>query len=341
MIVKTLNIQKTNIVEKGLGTILIGHQFDSAIRRYFKGIKFDLILYYTPPITLYGVVKRIKKRQHAKAYLLLKDIFPQNSIDVGLLKKSGLTSFIYRYFKRKEQKLYSVSDCIGCMSQANADYILRNNPDIDSRKIEIFPNCLEQRDCRVDEKEKTKLRTFFGFPDDKIVFVYGGNIGRPQGVKFIEECLKKEKDNDSVLFLIVGDGTEYNRLQTFLLDNCIGNVRLMKKINNQEYSKLLGACDIGLIFLDYRFTIPNYPSRLLSYMEAGLPVLAATDNATDIGKNIVDGDFGWWCESNDCVEFSKKIETICKNDLRQKSINSYKYYVEHFTVEKHYKKVLK
>ena len=103
--VKTLNLQKTSLFEKGLAFLTITGKFKRAIRKYFKGVKFDLVLYPTPPITLCGVVGYIKKRDDAKTYLMLKDIFPQNSLDLGILRKSGLKGFIYRYFKRKERKL--------------------------------------------------------------------------------------------------------------------------------------------------------------------------------------------------------------------------------------------
>ena len=83
----------------------------------------------------------------------------------------------------------------------------------------------------------------------------------------------------------------------------------MKQLPKEDYDMMVGACDVGLIFLDHRFTIPNFPSRLLAYMQAKLPVLAATDPNTDIGKVVVDGGFGWWCESNDAEKFKELVET--------------------------------
>lgn len=83
-------------------------------------------------------------------------------------------------------------------------------------------------------------------------------------------------------------------------------MKLLKRLPKEEYDKLIVACDIEIIFLNYRFAIPNFPSRLLNYMQTKLPVLAVTDSNTDIGKIIVDGGFGWWCESCD-VEGFKEI----------------------------------
>ena len=85
--VKVGNLTKTNIVEKGISTVFLEYSFLWAIRKYFQEVKFDLILYSTPPITFYRVIKHIKKRDRAKTYLILKDIFPQNAVDLGMFGK--------------------------------------------------------------------------------------------------------------------------------------------------------------------------------------------------------------------------------------------------------------
>ena len=90
------------------------------------------------------------------------------------------------------------------------------------------------------------------------------------------------------------------------------NVKLMKEMPKSDYDSMVGACDIGLIFLDHRFTIPNFLSRLLVYMQAKLPVLDCTDRNTDIGKVTTNGGFGWWCESNNNDKFTYEVEKIMK-----------------------------
>ena len=93
------NIQKTNIVEKGISTISIGSIFKKAIQNHFSDIKFDLVLYSTPPITLVSAIEYVKKRDDAKTYLLLKDIFPQNAVDIGMMSTTGLKGLLYKHFR--------------------------------------------------------------------------------------------------------------------------------------------------------------------------------------------------------------------------------------------------
>lgn len=308
--VKIGNYFQANKIEKGITCIQIGCDYTRAIKKHFNRIKFDIVLSATPPVTLYKAMKYIKDRDHASVYLLLKDIFPQNAVDIGLLSGSSL---LYKYFRKKEENLYALSDYIGCMSQANIDYILANNSRIDRNKIELCPNSIEIHDIHVSDEEKKSIRKKYGIPEDRIIFLYGGNLGKAQGIPFFIDCLKYLKNNRSVYFLIVGSGTEFGDISGFIREEKPENIKLLKSIPHDEFDLLAAGCDIGLIFLDHRFTMPNFPSRLLTYMQAGIPVLAATDKNSDIGETITEGGFGWWCESNVVVNFANLIND-CLSD---------------------------
>ncbi len=207
--VKTLNVQKTNIVEKGFGTLLLEYQFHHAIHKYFSHVKFDLILYSTPPITLTSVIRSIRKRDKARTYLLLKDIFPQNAVDIGMLHDKGL---LYQFFRFKEKILYNYSDFIGCMSPANVRYLLAHNPSINPKKVEVNPNSIELSGHNLTVNERNILRNKCQMPVSQTIFVYGGNLGKPQGIDFLMEVIIDNADNKNAFFLIVGSGTEFNRL---------------------------------------------------------------------------------------------------------------------------------
>ena len=338
--VKTGNVTgKAGLIEKGLAQLLIEPIFIKAIKRYYCDTKFDLVMYSTPPITFCNVIEYIKKRDGAKSYLLLKDIFPQNAVDIGMMQKNGLKGILYRFFRDKEKKLYKISDYIGCMSKANIEYVIRNNPEINSDKVILCPNCIEPIDMSISTDIRKHLREKYDIPQDKTVFVYGGNLGRPQGIPFIIKCLEKLKGNKRAYFLIVGDGTEFEKLKDFFDKEQPENMKLMSKLPKDDYDTMIAACDVGLIFLDHRFTIPNFPSRLLSYMQAKLPVLAATDPNTDIGKVITEGGFGWWCESNDVNAFLKLVENAISVDLEQMRIKEIKYLMENYTVNMTYENI--
>ena len=336
LLVKTGRITMTNIIEKGINTLLLEGRYIRAINKFFSNVKFDLILYPTPPITFLKVVEYIKERDGAKSYLMLKDIFPQNAVDIEIMSQNGVRGLIYKYFRKREELLYKASDYIGCMSQANIDYLLLHNPSISADKVGICPNSVEVHDMSVDKGTAKVIREEYNIPVDKKVFIYGGNLGKPQGISFLIECLKKCADIEDVYFLIIGNGTEYKKIEEYVHSFKPRNVKIMQRIPKDDYDNMVGACDAGLIFLDHRFTIPNFPSRVLSYMQAKIPVLACTDKNTDIGNVIVDGGFGWWCESNNSEVFRKLIMSICKSDFEGMGIKGYQYLKENYSAEKCY-----
>lgn len=343
--VKTLNVQKTNIVEKGMGTLLIESQFKSAIKKYLENISFDLITYSTPPITFTNVVKYLKRKNpNAISYLQLKDIFPQNAVDIGMF---GERSIFNWYFRKKEKALYKTSDFIGCMSPANVEFVLKHNPEISQECIEVAPNSVELReDIVMNDPGQKKAACYYikkkyDLPLDKPIFIYGGNLGKPQGIDFLVKCLDANKRRTDCYFVVVGSGTHYNLISEWYKENKDCNVKLMQSLPKSDYDLLVKSCDVGLIFLDHRFTIPNYPSRLLSYLENKMPVLCATDVNTDIGRIAEENGYGFWCESVNPEDFTAIVDKVLIANRKEMGKMGYEFLKENYLVDQTYYSIIR
>ena len=310
--VQTLNLQKTNVIEKGLGTLAIEYQYLRAIKKYFSNIKFDLIIYSTPPITFFKIINFIKKRDNAYSYLLLKDIFPQNAIDMQMFKEN---SILHHFFKKKEKQLYNVSDAIGCMSLANKKYLLSHNNYISADKVEINPNSIAPQIFLKDNDQNKKIKLKYSLPLNAKLFIYGGNLGKPQGTEFLLETIQTNKNKD-VFFVIVGSGTAFNSIEKWFTVNKPNNAILLAGLPKTDFDLLLNACHVGLIFLNRNFTIPNFPSRLLSYLEMKLPVIAATDDCSDIGDVLEDNNCGYKIAAGNLVEIHNAIDLMCNDEKK-------------------------
>lgn len=329
------NIQKTKILEKGISTLTLERQFLKVLLKELKTTRFDLIIYTTPPITLEKVIRYIKNRDNAKTYLLLKDIFPQNALDLNLLSKKGFKGIIYKFFRNKEQRLYNISDYIGTMSKANMEYILKHN-NLKSI-VEVNPNSIEP--FQIVKPNREKILEYYDIPNDKNLFIYGGNLGKPQGIDYLMNCILQNEKQDNNFILIVGDGTEFNRIDEFIKNNNLNNTKLIKYLPRDEFDKLVFVSDVGMVFLDHRFTIPNFPSRILSYMNFGKPILAATDNVSDVKSLIEDNNLGVWIYSNNKEQFIDAMNKILKNKETYGK-NSNDYLKKNFTVSKSYNKII-
>ncbi len=332
------NIQKTNTFEKGITTVIIEYLFLHGIKKRLKYIDFDLILYSTPPITFTNLIIKLKKLSGAKTYLLLKDIFPQNAVDLSLINSK---SIIYKYFRRKEKLLYKISDYIGCMSAANLEYILINNNEISINKIEINPNSIEIKLDTNLINFKNSIFIKYNIPTNKIIFLFGGNLGIPQGINYLKKNIQNCVSISEIYFLIIGDGTEFFEIYNWIKNENILNAKIIKEIPKIDYDQITQYSQVGLIFLNPKFTIPNFPSRVLSYMQNKLPIICATDSTTDIGTIASNNDFGFSCLTSDYDSFFNFAVKLLDNKLREKmGDNSYKYLIKEYNVEISYKKII-
>ena len=333
--VKCGDMFNVNFVRKGITTISLPYKFKQAINKYFNYTKFDLVIYPTPPITFAPVVKYIKKRDECKSYLILRDIFPQNARDLGLMNNN----LLFNYFRKKEQQLYDLSDYIGCMSQGNIKYVLEHN-NIDEGKLEILYNWkkigYDTKNDVVDYKKKDGL-------ENKFVAIFGGNIGLPQELEFLLELAKEYKNRDDIVFLIFGEGTEKEKMINIIKDEKLSHVMIKNNIRRDDYQNLIKHCDVGLINLNRNFTIPNMPSKLIGYFEAAIPILASTDKNTDLRGFLQETKTGLWSETGDLEGYKINFEKLFNDKKLREELgkNGRKFLEENLSVERTYQIISK
>ena len=336
--IKTGNIQKTNYIEKVISLAMLGRQLSKGIKKYCNDICFDCILYATPPITIYGLIRKLKMITGAKTVLMLKDIWPQEIVDLGIISKNG---FAYRYLKKAERKMYGISDLIGYTSLANKRYLVKEG--VQESKLIPVNNSVDANYAYEEKFELNELRGKYGIKDKDILFLYGGNLGRPQDIDYIVSCLDTQVNREGIYFIICGQGTEYGILEKFFTERKPQNMILVPFLPKKEYDQLIMSADVGMVFLNHRFTVPNCPTRFYGYMQYAKPVLACTDTATDIKNDIYDGDFGWWCESINPRVFAQLISQIKqegKENLLLRGQRARSYLEEHYTVDKDYRVIV-
>lgn len=336
--VKTGNIQKRNKYSKVIFSFLAGPQILCAIHKYLKGCQYELILFSTPPITLSPCIILLKKRYQAKLYLLLKDIWPQDAVDLGAMIMGGIVWKVFRYL---EKKTYKNCDYIGCMSPANVEYIIKNNKYLQEKKVEVCPNSLKKRDFI--EVDRGIIREKYGLPKDKIIFIYGGNFGKAQGVEFLVTMIHAYQHNPDLYFLMIGAGTEYDYLKNKINSLTFDNAKMVPWIPRTEFADLVQACDVGLILLNKNSTVPNFPSRFLTYLSAKIPIIAAVDKVTDIGDIIENASCGWKVNHGDVDSFKSAVEKvmISKEDRKKMGENGFQLFREKYTTNQTYEIIIR
>lgn len=339
--IKAGNYFGVNKVVKGITALLLPQYFNKNINKYFKGVKFDLIVYPTPAITLYYTVKLIKKNNPSAKYLLVvKDIFPQNAVDIGLMKKGN----IYRIFRSIEKKIYNISDYLGCMSPKNIEYISNHNS-VPKEKFFILENWLSSPPQEeVNDSELTKVRNKYEL-EDKFVLTFGGNISPANELEFLIQLAERVEKNNitDIVFIIIGKGIAKKNIEKEIKNKKLSCVKVYDFVPTEEYDQLLHTSDVGLINLNRGYTIPNIPSKTLNLMRIGKPILAATDAKTDYKKLITEeANCGLWCETGDLDSYYNNLLELKESpDLRKVlSKNAKMYFMSNLTTDKAYKSII-
>jgi len=339
--VKTGNISKTRPLEKSLSLLKLGWQFKAGVKKYLKDKSFDLILFNTPPVTLSGFLKYLKKSFDCPLYLLLKDMWPYGFADNGLIKENGL---VYKYFKRHEKNLFELSDHIGCMSPASVEFVLKQYPEMDPGKVEFCPNSIRINREQQDENQTTSLhvRKKYGIPENATVFIFSGNLGLGHGLDFLTDAIHELRDYSKAFFMIGGAGTHYERVKKVFDRENPKNAMIYSYLPQEDYNELIKTCDVGMILLSSKYNYPQFPSRLLSYLNEKMAVLCAVNDETDIGDIVQKSGAGISVLHGDMAAFTRSVKFLSenKNKVSKMGENAFNLLEEEYSSEKSYEIIM-
>lgn len=327
----------SNMIKKGIALATISYFYKCAYKKYLSHEQFDLVLMPTPPITLTNFVLYVKRKTKAKFYLILRDIHPQSIASIGILKNKVM----YRYLDVLAKKCYKYADYIGCMSEGNISFIKKNNPSIEHSKILLLYNWISDNK-RTSTDIGQNIRKLYGL-NDKVVVLYGGNLGVGQKieniVKLAEHCLNNEK----VRFVVIGKGIELQRLQTIIEKKNLTNVLFIDFMPQSDYLEFVSSVDIGLVSINEKYKVPTCPSKAVSYMALGIPVFAIINPNNDYGTIIENAGAGYWVVGNDDNNMYMLFDKLIGNrELRnQMGGNGRKFYEKNCTTQVAYKTIIK
>lgn len=310
--VNTLPLLNINAKIKGLANVLLPLNYRRAMRRHLSNMKFDYIITPTPPITLTYLARSIKRKHRAKLFLILRDIFPQNAIDLELFSKGSL---IYKLFRKMEIDLYNVADYIGCMTPGNIDYVKRYNPTLDPTKLLLLPNWTKPG--KTDSEAGKAIIKNLGL-ENKFIVIYGGNLGIAQRVENIVDLAAIHQEKEDLVFLVIGKGTHKPILENLIRERRIKNIALVDFLKRSQYESVVTLSIIGLASLSEKFTIPNVPYKILSYYNYKVPVFAVIDRSTDLNTMIDSDNSGLYCYQGDYEGYREKFDRLYYNpELRR------------------------
>ena len=323
--VKAPPIKGTHKIHRALSELQLSSRIWHATESFLRQNPCDLILFYSPTIFFGDIVRKLKKLWQCPAYLILRDIFPDWAVNAGVLRK-GL---IYHFFQRKALEQYQIADVIGVQSPANLDYFARAFSE-EKFKLRVLFNWADLKSDVV----RTNYRKRLGL-NEKIVFLYGGNMGVAQDMDNILRLAARLLPRQDIHILLVGEGSEMPRLSKTIERDRLANVQIVPGLSQEDYLSLVSEFDVGLISLDARLKTQNIPGKLLSYLHRGLPVLASINPGNDLFDLLHESQAGVCVPNGDDEQFYRAAlqladDTNLRNSMK---INARRLLEERFSVD--------
>lgn len=313
-------------VRRLINESLLSFRAWQAIRLELSSIKVDGVVYYSPSIFFGFLVSKLKRYFNCKAYLVLRDLFPQWAIDEKMI---GEHSLVTRYLRFFETKNYLAADRIGLMSEENFEVFQKLQPRFNN--IEVLRNWVAVDSNVIIQpywREQLGLQ-------DKVILLYGGNIGKAQDMPNLMRLAHSLKDEPTAHFVIVGQGESFQEVADYIDAKALTNVTLMPSISQDAFKVLLSEVDIGLFSLARSHTAHNFPGKILGYIANDLPILGSVNPGNDLMSVINDHQAGFVFENGDDAALLKAAKDLVVScELRQQCGKNARALLEsHFSVQ--------
>ncbi len=313
--VKTLPHHNVNYLVRGLSQLLMPVQFLFKLRKY--KIKPDAVVVYSPPLPL-ALVGSWLRRKGARNLLNVQDLFPQNAIDLGILT----SNIQIKFFQAIERYAYQTADVVTVHSEGNRKMVLQQHPDLGS-KLQLLHNWVDIDHHSYQDESPSRMQVDFRKKwniKQKHIAVFAGVMGPSQYLELILGVAERLQDQKDLLFLLVGDGKEKEKLQSLAKEKNLNNVQFEGFISRDVYPDLLKVCSIGLVCLSPQNKTPVVPGKILGHMASGLPVVAFLHTASDGHAMIAEAKCGVSANSADWDHCAEVLRSLMQHNDEFKSI---------------------
>jgi colanic acid biosynthesis glycosyl transferase WcaI len=313
--IKTLPHHKVNFIIRGIAQLLLPYIFFRKIKKNIKE-KIDTVIVHSPPLPLTITAYKVKKIYGAKYILNLHDIFPQNALDLGILKKWKHWPVIW-IFELMERTAYKNADLIVVPSNKHKKFI-EEKRNVPKEKTRVVYHWIDSEPF-LKAKKTGRFRKLYGL-ENKFIFLFGGVLGPSQGLDLFIRIADKIRNNQDIVFLFVGDGSEKERLMKMSEDLNLKNVVFKPFVSLEEYPELVKDCDVGIISLTAQNTTPAVPAKILGYMAAAIPVVAFLHKESEGLLIIKEAKCGYGTVSGD---EEKALEIVLKIYNEKEKLKEY------------------
>ena len=290
--------------------------------------RVDLIFAVFQPLSIGITLPLLAKLKGAKLILNVQDLHPDVPIELGLIRNPVLIGLL----RGVERLGYRTADGLAVICEAFEKHCIAKGP---PKAVAIIPNWIDADEVRPG-KRQNDFRSEMGISEENIVVLYAGTIGMVSGAEVVlRSAVQIQREQPKIRFVFVGEGPALPELKEEVARLGLCNVLFAPFQPRERLSEVQAMADISLVTLRQGKGRTSVPSKVLGYMAAARPVIAAVDGDSETALLIGRSRCGTQVQPGDAVALAKAISTFAANgELRcQLGSNGRQYLEEHYKKE--------
>lgn len=279
----------------------------SGVATLFLG-KPDVIYGNTWPIFAQGILAIVCSLRGIPLVMSVQDVYPESLVVQS--RVGGRDGWLVKFLRWLDIKNQKKSAALVVISKQFREIYVKDRG-IPADRIHLIPNWMDEKKLQVEKKEHT-IRRMHAIPEDSFLVVYAGNVGAAAGMETVIRAFGNLIAEENIHLLIAGSGSTLSKCRE--LAKNIGNPRICfhSPWLEAETSSLLAEASLCILPTRMGQSMVSVPSKLMSYMFVGRPILACVDEKSEIALIIRDAVCGWVIPPDDVDVLAQKILCLSK-----------------------------
>jgi colanic acid biosynthesis glycosyl transferase WcaI len=275
----------------------------------------DVLYANTWPALATGILSFLCRIRHIPLVISIQDVYPESLIAQGRIRANGAIARCMRWI---DGVIAQDADVVIVISERFAK-IYEESRHVVRERLHVIPNWLAEDTIILDlDDAAEQFRAQKGIPREALLFAYGGNVGAASGLESVIEVFRNLSGLEGIYLLIGGEGSHLAKCQRLALD-CGGRVVFHTPWPIEETSLLLRAADVLVLPTRGTQSLASMPSKLITYMLAGRPVIALALPDSDMAVMIQRSGCGWIVEPDRPEQLLTLIQEIADTIPEQRA----------------------
>ena len=240
----------------------------------------DLVLAVSPPLQVGLMGSLVSRLKGAPLFLHVQDLVPDAALATGMLAEDSVA---VRLARRLERLVYRKADAIGVICDGFRQNLEAKG--VPARKIKLLPNHIDLDFIRPRPRDG-RFRAQWGIAASDFVVMYSGSVGLKQGLETLIDTAALLGSEKNVRFVVIGEGPSLRDLVTRATAAQLSNVTFLPLQPRESLPEQLAAADVLCITQRRAVTDTVFPGKLLYYLAAARPILAAVSGESETGRFV-------------------------------------------------------